>query len=168
MLPTASQCTSRVFDPSPHFPTQEGHHRSHLAREIGADELLLATFYELSEHSFTQIVERSSRDSFDSHTTPSAHVSLSDALTLADMQRSTRLGARLVRPPLAPRTAARALVGSTSCAQPLKRRHAVTSEACRKDLCELVELARQHCATICLSTSAGERNRCTSRRSLGS
>ena len=46
-----------------------------------------ATFYELSRHSFTQIVERSSGDSFDSHTMPSAHVSLSDVLTLADMQR---------------------------------------------------------------------------------
>ena len=30
-----------------------------------------ATFYELSRHSFTQIVEPSSGDSFDSHTTPS-------------------------------------------------------------------------------------------------
>ena len=41
----------------------------------------------LSRHSFTQILERFSVDSFDSHTTPSAHVSRSDVLTLADMQR---------------------------------------------------------------------------------
>ena len=46
-----------------------------------------ATFYELSRHSFTQIVEHSSGNSFDSHTTPCALVSLSDVVTLTDMQR---------------------------------------------------------------------------------
>ena len=35
--------------PSPHLATQVGHHRSHLAREIGADELLPVAFYELSK-----------------------------------------------------------------------------------------------------------------------
>ena len=79
----APPVSSTLFMPS----TRVGHHRSHLARDIGAVSSFRATFYELSRHNFIQIIKRSSGESFDLQATPSAHVSLSDVLTLANMQR---------------------------------------------------------------------------------
>ena len=104
-----------------------------------------ATFYELSRHSFTQIVEPSSGDSFDSHTTPSAHVSLSDMLTLEDMQRIA-LGASRTRSVPRPTTSGTSHRRSRPGWQHVLRatsemKTCVMSEACLKDLCQLVELA---------------------------
>ena len=156
-----------------HLATRVGHHRSHRACKIGAAELLLAASYELSRQSFTQMVERSSRDSFDSPITPSAYVSLSDMLTLEDMQRIALGSSSTWSTPL-PTTSSSSTFHCRSgpCGQHVlhatsETKTCVTSEACRKDLWELVELATQHCVAICLSTSAGERNRCTSQRSYG-
>ena len=122
------------------FLTRGGHHRSHLAREIGAFELLPAEFYGLSGHSFSQIVERSSGDSFDSHTTPSARVSRTCS---GSRFARPKHGARLVRPHLAPRTVARAPVGSTSYAQPRKGRHGSY---------------QRHAGRICARSSSSQRS----------
>lgn len=58
-----------------------------LAREIGADELLPAAFYELSRYTFTQIFEPSPGDPLDPLIPSSSAISLSHTLSPADMQR---------------------------------------------------------------------------------
>lgn len=139
-----------------------------VAREIGADELLPAAFYELSRYTFTQIFEPTPGDPLDPGDLPSA------ALSAADMQRLA----------LGKEAAQQAVTGliqnmeHASSDHPTHRRSysglrafdsvrgrgrggggsgtgttgvvararavCVTPAACRKDLEELIELATQH------------------------
>ncbi|KAI0373891.1 hypothetical protein BV20DRAFT_1012809 [Pilatotrama ljubarskyi] len=126
-----------------------------LAREIGADDLLPAAFYDLSRYSYAQIYEPHPGDPLHPDSSPSGS-SLSHALSPADMQRLA-LGKETAQ------HAITALIQNMEYASPEPQRQhprihrhsrsrsatrsatlCVTPAACRKDLCELVELAKQH------------------------
>ncbi|KAI0774668.1 hypothetical protein BD413DRAFT_302275 [Trametes elegans] len=126
-----------------------------LAREIGADDLLPAAFYDLSRYSFVQIFEPGEDDPLHPSSPPAA-TSISHALAPADLQRLA-LGKETAQHAItaliqnmehASSDAHRRRTGvhQRSCSRSATNVPVlcVTSAACRKDLCELVELAKQH------------------------
>ncbi|KAL1942928.1 hypothetical protein VTO73DRAFT_4599 [Trametes versicolor] len=131
-----------------------------LAREIGADDLLPAAFYDLSRYSYAQIFEPSPGDPFHPDASPHPHAYV---LAPDDMQRLA-LGKETAqhaitaliqnmeyasseasrhrqwpRQPAQPCTAHRRSRSATNAAVVC-----VTPAACRRDLSELVDLAKQH------------------------
>ncbi|KAM5544471.1 hypothetical protein V8D89_002131 [Ganoderma adspersum] len=145
-----------------------------LAREIGADDLLPAAFYELSRHSFAQIFEPAPGSALDPRD-PHCPSSLSHTLSPGDLQRlalgkeaaqhavtaliqnmehaaSDHQAHRRQRSSGQHAVATGVLgmpglaggLGSGNRGGPARRAVCVTPAACRKDLAELVELATQH------------------------
>ncbi|KAI1782785.1 hypothetical protein LXA43DRAFT_1068289 [Ganoderma leucocontextum] len=144
-----------------------------LAREIGADDLLPAAFYELSRHSFAQIFEPAPGSPLDPRD-PNCPTSLSHTLCPADLQRLA-LGKEAAQHAVTAliqnmehaasdhqshrrqRSTQHAIatgvlgmpglasgLGGGNRGAPPRRAMCVTPAACRKDLAELVELATQH------------------------
>ncbi|KAI8978210.1 hypothetical protein BD414DRAFT_494929 [Trametes punicea] len=123
-----------------------------LAREIGADELLPAAFYDLSRYSYAQIFEPSIGDPLHPASSP-ADTSLAHTLSPMDMQRLA-LGKEAAQHAIT--TLIQSMEYASSDPQHSRLMHrrsrsatnnlapCVTPAACRKDLSELVELAKQH------------------------
>ncbi|KAI9068621.1 hypothetical protein FKP32DRAFT_1587539 [Trametes sanguinea] len=123
-----------------------------LAREIGADDLLPSAFYDLSRYSYAQIYEPSIGDPLHPTSSP-PNTSLSHTLLPADMQRLA-LGKETAQHAIT--TLIQNMEYASSDPQHHRLMHrrsrsatnalapCVTPAACRKDLSELVELAKQH------------------------
>ncbi|KAI0657695.1 hypothetical protein C8Q70DRAFT_1000191 [Cubamyces menziesii] len=155
------------------YETETGSMRGHrfpnpiavinLAREIGAEELLAAAFYDLSRYSYAQILEPSPGDPLHPDSSPTT-TSLAHTLSPGDMQRLA-LGKETAQHAIntliqnmeyaSPDTSHHRLMHqrtrsatnsrhSRSASATLAAGPCITPAACRKDLCELVELAKQH------------------------